>query len=396
MTPSTVIAMLAMLLGLQCVTTDVYLPGLPQITQQLSSTPASTQLTLSALLLSFGISQLFWGPLSDRFGRRPILLAGLSLYVLAALGCALAGSMPVLVAWRIVQGIAMGAGVMAARAIVRDLFTPAAGMQAMSKALTGLGVLACSSPLVGSVLVNHLGWRATMVAVALFGAACLWLVATRYQESLPENRRNPVRLGHLGKTWHAIVRNRTFLAYSATTSCSYAVLFTFLAASSFTFTGVLGWSTSEVGILLGVNGAFYIAGTLLCRRMLRRMGVQHAVAIAGGMAVVAASAMVIMASFQVRNGLAYALPFLLYMVSHGIQQPCGQSGAVSAFPHAAGTAAALNGFLMMLVAYTMGSWLGAHLDDTVWPLVLGVAFWAFGAALASWTLVARWGQPSRD
>ncbi|WP_313572298.1 MFS transporter, partial [Comamonas terrigena] len=123
MSPLLVIGLLALLLGLQPITTDLYLPALPLLTAQLQAPLAQTQLTLTALLLAFGGSQLVWGPVSDRWGRRPVLLAGLALYVVAALGCALAPSMDWLVAWRTLQGVATGAGVMAARAIVRDLYT---------------------------------------------------------------------------------------------------------------------------------------------------------------------------------------------------------------------------------------------------------------------------------
>ncbi|MEG2999316.1 MAG: multidrug effflux MFS transporter [Comamonas sp.] len=391
MSPLLVIGLLALLLGLQPITTDLYLPALPLLTAQLQAPVAQTQLTLTALLLAFGGSQLVWGPVSDRWGRRPVLLAGLALYVVAALGCALAPSMDWLVAWRTLQGVATGAGVMAARAIVRDLYTPTAGAQAMSKALTGLGVIACASPIAGSQLAQHFGWRATMVALAVFGAATLVLVALRFRESLAAPRADATQPRQLARTWAAIVRHPTFLAYTATTSGSYAGLFTFLAASSFTFIGVLGWSAADVGLLLGVNGACYIAGTILCRRLLQRLGVRRTVAVAGLLAVLGTGSLVAAALLGVGNAWAYALPFSLYMVAHGIQQPCGQSGAVSAFPQAAGTAAALNGCAMTLTAFAMGAWLGQHLDGTVYPLVFGTAFWATWTALASWVLVRRWG-----
>ena len=391
MSPLLVIGLLALLLGLQPITTDLYLPTLPLLTAQLQAPVAQTQLTLTALLLAFGGSQLVWGPVSDRWGRRPVLLAGLALYVVAALGCALAPSMDWLVAWRTLQGAAMGAGVMAARAIVRDLYTPTAGAQAMSKALTGLGVIACASPIAGSQLAQHFGWRATMAALAVFGAATLILVALRFRESLVTPRADATQPRQLLRTWAAIVRHPTFLAYTATTSGSYAGLFTFLAASSFTFIGVLGWTAADVGLLLGINGACYIGGTILCRRLLQRLGVRRTVAIAGLLAVLGCGSLLIAALAHVTNAWAYAIPFSLYMVAHGIQQPCGQSGAVSAFPQAAGTAAALNGCAMTLTAFTMGAWLGRNLDGTVYPLVFGVSFWAAWTALASWVLVRRWG-----
>jgi DHA1 family bicyclomycin/chloramphenicol resistance-like MFS transporter len=148
MPQATVVFILALLMGIQPVTTDLYLPALPAITEGFGATMAQAQYTLSALLLAFGVSQLIWGPLSDRFGRKPILLIGLSLYTAAAVGAAWADSIQLLITWRILQGLAMGSVVMCGRALVRDLYNPLDGARVMSKGLTGLGVLAClSAPL---------------------------------------------------------------------------------------------------------------------------------------------------------------------------------------------------------------------------------------------------------
>jgi DHA1 family bicyclomycin/chloramphenicol resistance-like MFS transporter len=125
MPASTVVILLSLLLGLQPVTTDLYLPALPALSEGFGADMARSQLTLTALLLAFGTSQLVWGPLSDRFGRRPVLLWGMAVYVLSAVGGAAAQSMDGLIAWRALQGAAMGAAVMGARAIVRDLYQPA-------------------------------------------------------------------------------------------------------------------------------------------------------------------------------------------------------------------------------------------------------------------------------
>ena len=270
MSPVFVIAMLALLLGLQPLTTDLYLPALPLLTEQLGASVAQTQTTFTALLLAFGGSQLLWGPLSDRWGRRPILLTGIGLYVLAAVGCALAPDMHSLIVLRVLQGAALGAAVMAARAIVRDLYQPVEGAQAMSKALTGLGVLACSSPLLGSLLATHLGWRATMVTLALAGSGAWLLVWLHFQESVQHFDPHALRPRLLWQNWRRILSHPTFLAYTATTSCSFAGLVVFLTGSPFVFMGVLGWSAQDIGLLLAANGMVYIGGTILCRRLLVR------------------------------------------------------------------------------------------------------------------------------
>ena len=132
MSAAQVVLMLSLLMGIQPVTTDLYLPALPGLTQDLAATMAQAQLTLTALLLAFGASQLVWGPVSDRFGRRPVLLAGMLAYLLASVGSALSSSMETLIVWRTLQGVARGAGVMGARAVVRDLYAPLQGATVMS------------------------------------------------------------------------------------------------------------------------------------------------------------------------------------------------------------------------------------------------------------------------
>ena len=155
-----VVLALSLLLGIQPVTTDLYLPALPSLTHALGASVGQAQLTLSGLLLAFGCSQLVWGPVSDRFGRKPVLLLGLSIYTLAAVGSAFAGTIDTLLAWRLAQGAAMGAVVMCARALVRDLYAPEAGARAISKGLSGLGVIACLSIPLGGVVAELWGWRA--------------------------------------------------------------------------------------------------------------------------------------------------------------------------------------------------------------------------------------------
>ncbi|WP_287917969.1 multidrug effflux MFS transporter [Comamonas sp.] len=394
MSPLFIIGLLALLLGFQPLTTDLYLPAMPLLAQQLDASVSQTQTTFYALILAFGCSQLAWGPASDRWGRRPILLAGIGLYVLAALGCVFAPDMDALIAFRALQGAAMGAVVMAARAIVRDLYQPVQGAQVMSKALSGLGVLACCSPLIGSWLAIHVGWRSTMAMLAVVGIATWLLVWLRFQESMQHFNPHALQPQRLWHNWSAIVRNRTFLAYTATTTCSYAGLVVFLTGSPFTFIDALGWTATDVGWLLAANGVIYIGGTMLCRKLLPRMGVRNTVAVAGALALLCAVLLIALALADVRNGMAYACVCLLFPIAHGIQQPCGQSGAVSTFPKAAGMASALNGCIMMLFAFATGQILGRSFNGTVYPLVFGLGFWCLAAALASWTLVRRHGAPS--
>ena len=393
MSNTLVIVLLSVLMGIQPVTTDLYLPALPAIRAEFGADLAQAQLTLSALLLAFGSSQLVWGPLSDRYGRRPVLLWGLALFSLAGLGCVMAGSMHALIVWRALQGAAMGAVVMCARAIVRDLYTPESGAGVMSKALTGLGFLACASAPLGGLLTDLWSWHAAMALVMAFGVLCMGLVTLQFKETVKRKNPHALHFRVLRKTWSRILKHPTFIAFSCVSLGSYGGLFTFLASSSFVFIGLLGLARWQYGVLLFSMAFTYLIGTVLCRRLLVRYGVTRTVAIGGAFSLVGGGLMTLNASLGWQTLPSLMGPFYLFILAHGIHQPCGQSGAIGPFPKAAGAASALGGFLMMVAAFVTGLWLGAAKDGSVIPMTHGIAFWAMFTAFSAWFLVLRRGGP---
>lgn len=384
-----VVLVLSLLLGLQPVATDLYLPALPSLTAALGATMAQAQLTLSALLLAFGISQLVWGPVSDRFGRRPVLLIGVATYTVASAGSVLAGTIESLVLWRILQGAAMGAAVMCARALVRDLYSPELGARAISKGLSGLGVVVCVCMPLGGVLAEWLSWRVVLAVQALFAGTTLWILLTRFHETLARPNPHALQPGVLWRTWRDILRNRVFRAYALLTLASYAGLFTFLAASSFVFISLMGMSRIAYGGVMLVMAVSYLAGTFLCRRLLPRLGVHRTVLVGGGLSLVGGMGVGVVSLAGGDGPVAILLPFVLYMLGHGIHQPCGQSGAIGPFPQAAGAASAMSGLLMMLAAFATGAWLGVALDGTRFALTNGLWFWGVITAAVAWGLVWR-------
>ena len=387
-----VVLFLSLFLGIQPITTDLYLPALPAITQGFGASMGQAQLTLTALLLAFGVSQLVWGPLSDRFGRRPILIVGLAAYAAAAVGSMFASSMDLLIAWRVLQGVAMGAVVMCARAMTRDLYAPADGARVMSKGLSGLGFIACLSPLLGGLLTDWLGWRAAMAALSVFSGAVLVLAYLKFQETIKTRNPQALQPATLLRTWGTIVRHRTFWAYAMLATTSYGGLFTFLATSSFVFIKVLGLSKTQYGLVMGMMSMSYIVGTFMCRRLLVRFGVLRTVWIGGWLTLVSGTLLAGLAMAGFASVWTILPPFCVFMLGHGVHQSFGQSGSAGPFPQAAGAASALVGFMSMMCAFAMGGWLGAHMDGTVKPLAYGVAFWAVLIVATAWVLVQRYGQ----
>lgn len=398
MSPATVVLTLALLLGVQPVASDLYLPALPALTAHLGATMPQAQLSLTALLLAFGCAQLVWGPLSDRYGRRPVLLAGMAAFTLASAGSVFAQTIEGLLVWRALQGAAMGAAVVCARAIVRDLFDPVEGARTMSRGLTGLGVLACVSTPLGGLLSGLWGWRAALAALAVFGAAALGYVLWRFEETLPPSTPQAQPPPPTWHVWGQILRHPTYWAYALLMVASYAGLFTFLATSSFVFIGLLGHSTTGYGLLMFTSSLTYIAGTVACRRLIPRLGVRRTVALAGGFTLAGGTLTGVLGWLGIEGTWAIMGPFYLFILAHGVHQPCGQSGAVSPFPQSAGTASAVSGFSMMAVAFGVGLWLGGRVSGTpggsAAPLTQGLWFWSNAIALVAWTLVQRHGEPS--
>ena len=393
MSPAVVVLLLTLLLGIQPITTDLYLPALPTLQRELGASIGATQLTLSALIICFGLAQLVCGPLADRFGRRPVLLGGLALYTLASVGSALAPSIELLIGWRALQGTAMAAAVTCGRSIVRDLYAPQDGARVMSKALSGLGVIAMLSPLLGGVVTQLLDWHAALMMVALYGAAALAMIAWRYEETVPQRDPQATRLAPLLRNWVQVLGHPGFRAWALLSGFTYGGLFFLLAGSSFVYIEVLGTSRVAYGWIMLSQSAAYLAGTFWCRRLLARHGLRGAVrrgalfTLAGGVAIAA------LALAGVHSVWAVLLPSWLFTIGHGVHQPCGQAGAVGPFPDKAGTAASLSGFWMMLMAFGVGLVLGQTLNGTVYPMTLGLAACSLLLAATAWTLVQRHGDP---
>jgi MFS transporter, DHA1 family, multidrug resistance protein len=394
-------AVLALLMGLQPVTTDLMLPALPALAADLHAPMAAVQLTMSALILAFGLTQLVWGPLADRFGRRPVLLAGLALYTLASVAAALGASVGAVVAGRALQGAALAAVVVCGRAMVRDLYPPQEGGMVMARALTGLGAIAIVSPLVGGALVAGLGWRAAVAAMGVVGAAGLAFITLKLPETLHQRRHDALQPGPLLRQAGATLAHPGFRAWALLAGCTYGGLFIFLAGSGVVLIGSVGLAPAAAGAVMSTCAVAYIGGTLLCRRWIPRLGLAGAVGRAAWLSLAASAALVLLAQRPGASALAVMVPVWLYALGHGVHMPCSQAGVVGPFPQAAGLASALAGFVTAAMAFGIGLWLGQALvpaagGSTVAPFALGMAMAALATVAVAWTLVRRHGEPPAE
>lgn len=368
MSPATAVLLLTLLLGIQPINTDLYLPALPTLQRELSASTSATQLTLSALIICFGLAQLVGGPLSDRFGRRPVLLTGMVFYTLASVASARSPTIEWRVFWRALQGAGLCAAVSYARSIGRDLYAPQDGARIMRKALGGLGPIAMASPLVGGIVVQGLDWHAALPVVAAFGAVTLAIVMWKYDETVPARNPRATRAAALPRNWAAVLGPPTFRAWTLLSGFGYGGLFFLLAGSSLVYIGLLG--TVSYGFLMRSQSFACMVGTSWCRRLLARHGLREAPRRGAGFTLAGGLGIAGLALAGVRSVWAVMLSSWLFCIGHGVRQPCGQAGAVGPLPEKAGTAASLSGFHMMSVAFFVGLLkMSLLLCATAWTLV---------------------------
>lgn len=378
------ILLLALLLGSQPVATDLYLPALPAIAAELGN-PA---LTLTGLMLSFGFAQLLLGPLSDRFGRRPVLLAGCAAYAITSFAGAWVTTLLGLVVCRCLQGAAMAALVVCARASVRDLYSPLDGTRILSRGLSGLGLVALASPLLGALIVAYFSWHATFVAIGVFAALTGIWVWFYYAESRPVATLADNSAVTSSAT-RAVLKGPKFRAWTAMLAATYGMLFCFLLSSGFVYIKVFGFSPVVCGFVLAGNSVAYIAGTYFCRWLLRRRGPDRAVQVSASFGLAGAALMLVVAVVWGPQPWSMIVGQYLLAYAHGVNQPCGQAGAIGDFPEHAGRAAALSGFIMMLAAFICGQLIAPSLGTSAWPLLISNAVGSVAIAWVAWVLVPR-------
>ena len=375
-------------LMLQPLSTDLYLASLPSLASAFQVPASTVQLTLSLFVAGFGGAQLVIGPLSDRYGRRPVLIAGLALYVAASLLCALAPGISLLIVARFLQSLGCCSAIIIARAIVRDAYAPADSARVIARASSWLSLAPLLGPIAGSYLQVTFGWRAAFVAHAALGAGLLLSVVLRLPETNAHKNPRATELAGLIDNFKLVLGARAFWANALPGALSYGSIFAFISGSSLVLIRVLEVPTAWFGYCFAFGVSGYLAGTLLCRRMLGSLGLTRTQRIGGAGSL--AAGLLFLAAIglgAIHWSLVVAAMFFT-MLAHGINFPIAQSGSVTPFPQQAGTAAGLMGAVTMAVAFIVGTVVGATFDGTLRPLgyvaaLLGIAIFASTLLLGS-------------
>jgi DHA1 family bicyclomycin/chloramphenicol resistance-like MFS transporter len=375
--------------SLLALASDLYLPALPAIRTALGATDALAQLTLSAFAIGFGTAQLAYGPLSDRFGRRPVLLTGLALFMLGSIASMLAPSIEMLVAARFFQGVGACSGPVIGRAIVRDVFDPVRGARALAQIMMLVVLVPMFAPLFGGYLTVWFGWRATFALMLVYGVA-LWIATWRV---LAESNRHPdataTNFLQLARNARTIYTNHTFFAYAVCFTVTYAGLFFFLSASAFVLIEVLHVRPQDFGLWFIIPVAGNFIGSFVCSRLTRRFPLPTLLGAGAGCAATGGLLMLALAAAGVAHPLAIFGPMMLYLFGHAFINPVCLAAAVAPFPKIAGTASALLGCTQLVVAAFVGQlFMRQFFDGAPIQLAAAVAF-AGCLALGSYFLLIR-------
>lgn len=364
-------------------TIDTYLPGFPAIAKDLHTEISMVSLTLTSYFIGISVGQIIYGPLLDRYGRKKPLIIGLVLYLVAALGCALAANVYWLIGLRLLQAFGGCAGMVASRAIVRDRFPVKETARIFSSLLLVMGIAPIVAPTLGGYITSHLGWRYIFIMLAAFAAMLVALVYYLLSESKSPDGEVSLRPRRIARNYWQVLSNRDFLVYGLAGSMATAGMFTYIAGSPFVIMEILGFQEKTYGWIFGINALGFISGSQVNRALLKKRDSEKVTQVSA----VLILTICILALVQVFAGLTSAYTFLATLFSFlfflGFLNPNTTALALGPFTRNTGVASALIGSVRMLGGAVSTALIGALHNGTAMPMV-GIML---GCALVSFLLL---------
>ncbi len=367
---------------------DMYLPALPNIARDLMSTAAQVQLTLTACLLGLGLGQLLSGPASDAWGRRRPMLIGLTVYVVASLACTVAPTAAVLVGLRLIQGLAGAAGIVIARAVIRDLYSGAAAARSFSSLMLVAGIAPICAPLIGGALLQVTGWRGVFATLSVLGVLLLVTVTLGLRETLPPHRRTTAGLGSTLRALRLLATDRAFVGPALAVGLAFGALFAYLSGSPFVIQNIYGASPQVYSLFFGFNALGLMAVTRLNARLVGRVDPRRLLTIGLSITTLAGLGLLFVTMTHT-FGLAGILAMLFVLVgSFGLVTPNATAVALSQSSQTAGSASAILGTLQFMIGAVTAPLVGVAGRATALPMALLIAVLA-GLAMLAFSSLTR-------
>ncbi|WP_420403057.1 multidrug effflux MFS transporter [Nisaea sp.] len=341
------IATLTLMVALGQMSVGLFVPSLPSLVDHFDTDMGTVQLTLTVYFAAFALFQLFIGPLSDRIGRRPVILAGLLIYVSGAVACALAGSIWTLIAARLLLAIGACAGQAVSRAIVRDRTEGAESARIISYIGMAMALSPALTPTVGGQLHAHFGWQANFLLMAAIALGLALYCLLRLPETIREKRPDATDFGSMLRNYRSLATDRRFTGYALLIGAIFGALFAYQTGSPYILMVELGFSPQSYGLLILFNVAGFLSGNLITNRFGRRIGIYGMVRAGAVLAFVAGITMMVPAQLGHVSALSIIGPSMLLLFAMGLTLPSAMAGAMLPFPHMAGAASALLGFTQM-------------------------------------------------
>jgi DHA1 family bicyclomycin/chloramphenicol resistance-like MFS transporter len=378
-------ALLAALTAVGPLSTDMYLPSLPTIADQLHASTAQAELTISSYLVGFAVGQLIYGPFSDRYGRKPVLLAALLLYSAASFISAFSPTIEMLIAARALQAIGGCGAIVLARAVVRDLYSGARAGRELSLMGLVMALAPVIAPLIGGALQTTFGWQANFVVLVLCGLVLAGVVSWLLPETLDPALRRAASPLEMLRSYRIFLSDGGYLAHTGIVMFTYAGLFAWIAGASFVLQDIYGLSSFAFGGAFAVGSAGVMVGSAFATRMSGRLSFDALIGIGVAAQVLGGLAMIADVAFGGHSAFGLVVPMAVYLAGLGIVLPQAIAAAMHSYPDRAGAASSLIGFLQQTAAALCGVAVGHLLHRTPWPMVLGIAITAV-IALGLWAL----------
>ncbi|GFO67778.1 Bcr/CflA family drug resistance efflux transporter [Geomonas limicola] len=376
-----VLAVLSLLMGFASISTDLYLPAMPVMSRSLHASEGLVELTISGYLIGFSFGQLLWGPISDRYGRRPSVAIGLVLFVIGSAGCALSESALVMIGWRVVQALGACASVALSRAMVRDLYEGVRAAQMLSILITVMAVAPLVGPLVGGQIVAHAGWRAifwTLVGIGIVTFVALFTIS----ETLPAERRNHEPLGGAMARYGELLRDRRILGYLGTGGFFYAGMFAYVAGTPFTYITYYHVPEQLYGLLFGLGIVGIMGSNILNSYLVPRFGYDRMLLAGTIIAAFSAVMVALFAHFGWGGLWGLVVSLFVFVSATGFIVANSITGALNNFPGRAGAVSALVGAVQYGSGIIGSGIVGIFANGTPWPMGLVIALCGIGSLLS--------------